>query len=121
MQVDNWLNQRPFDGPEKAPQAQGPVIVIGAGPAGLAAANHLKVSKQQLRFSGVCFLLRRPKEGLYDWTILLYRFLQLTLVAERHRHVQHVSMETILARSAACYVQIPTIPVVHCQCLPVVS
>ena len=50
-QVDNWLNQRPFDGPaEKAPQAQGPVIVIGAGPAGLAAAYHLKVSKQSLEF-----------------------------------------------------------------------
>lgn len=44
MQVDNWLHQRPFDAPaEKGQQAQGPVIVIGAGPAGLAAANHLKV------------------------------------------------------------------------------
>ena len=63
MQVDNWLNQRPFDGPaEKAPQAQGPVIVIGAGPAGLAAATHLKVSKQQLRFSGICSLANQAKE-----------------------------------------------------------
>lgn len=44
LQVDNWLHQRPFDAPGKAQQSQGPVIVIGAGPAGLAAAHHLKVS-----------------------------------------------------------------------------
>ena len=45
LQVDNWLNQRPFQAPaESAPQAHGPVIVIGAGPAGLAAAHHLKVT-----------------------------------------------------------------------------
>ena len=45
LQVDNWLNQRPFDSPAPAEQGRpmGPVIVIGAGPAGLAAARHLKV------------------------------------------------------------------------------
>ena len=44
MQVDHWLNKRPFDRPDKAHSKMvGRVIVIGAGPAGLAAAQHLKV------------------------------------------------------------------------------
>ena len=44
MQVDHWLNKRPFDQPDRAhPKKVGRVIVIGAGPAGLAAAQHLKV------------------------------------------------------------------------------
>lgn len=42
--MDHWLNKRPFDRPKKAhPKKVGRVIVIGAGPAGLAAAQHLKV------------------------------------------------------------------------------
>ena len=38
------MNKRPFDRPDKAaPKKLGRVIVIGAGPAGLAAAQHLQV------------------------------------------------------------------------------
>lgn len=45
MQVDHWLNKRPFDRPDKAASKKlGRVIIIGAGPAGLAAAQHLKVN-----------------------------------------------------------------------------
>lgn len=43
LQVDHWLNMRPFDAPGKAaPKPVGRVLVIGAGPAGLAAARHLQ-------------------------------------------------------------------------------
>jgi len=43
--VDHWLNKRPFDAPAKAaPKPVGRVLVIGAGPAGLAAARHLQVT-----------------------------------------------------------------------------
>ncbi|KAL0040091.1 hypothetical protein WJX79_005960 [Trebouxia sp. C0005] len=43
LQVDHWLNKRPFDAPAKAaPKPVGRVLVIGAGPAGLAAAHHLQ-------------------------------------------------------------------------------
>lgn len=45
LQVDHWLNKRPFDAPAKAaPKPVGRVLVIGAGPAGLAAARHLQVT-----------------------------------------------------------------------------
>lgn len=56
MQVDHWLNKRPFDQPNKAhPKKVGRVIVIGAGPAGLAAAQHLKVRLLAAQHVALCF------------------------------------------------------------------
>lgn len=68
--MDHWLNKRPFDRPDKAgPKKLGRVIVIGAGPAGLAAAQHLQV---KLRLDSIV-VFSTPHAALHGrlWSLMV--------------------------------------------------